>query len=295
VTVNLRTIPTIPLRMLGDRLPALVECAGVYMPISGFSELNERLAAAGKKAAPNPRNAAAGSLRQKDSSITAQRPLSVWVYGVGVVEGVELTSHWETLAWLRERGFRTNPFVERLDSVEAVAEACREWEHRRITLDYEIDGVVIKVDSLDQQRRLGALHQRPRWARAFKWAPMTAVPRLEKIAIRVGRTGALNPWAILEPVEAVASPFRARPAQREDINRKQIRERRDHPACRRRDSPVIGPAGAHRREHTSSGCRSAAPVRHARREAGGRGDAGAPTAPARLAASSRDQLGPGRR
>jgi DNA ligase (NAD+) len=250
VTVNLRTIPTIPLRMHGDRLPALVEVRGeVYMPISGFRELNERLAVGGKKAAPNPRNAAAGSLRQKDSAITAQRPLSVWVYGVGVVDGVELTSHWETLAWLRERGFRTNPYVERLESVEAVAGACREWEHRRTTLDYEIDGVVIKVDFLDQQRRLGALHQRPRWARAFKWAPMTAVTRLNKIAIRVGRTGALNPWAILEPVEVGGvTVSRATLHNEEDINRKQIREGDDVIIQRAGDviPQIVGPAGAHR-------------------------------------------------
>ena len=104
------------------------------------------------------------------------------------------------LEWLREHGLRTNPFAERLESIEEVAAACVEWEKRRLELDYEIDGVVIKVDSLDQQRRLGVLHSRPRWARAFKWAPLTAVTRLLEIRIRVGRTGALNPWAIMEPV-----------------------------------------------------------------------------------------------
>src|SRR5206468_5327167 len=116
-------------------------------------------------------------------------------------EGVELDSHWETLEWLAAHGFRRNPFAERLASIEEVAARCHEWERRRIELDYEIDGIVIKVDSLDQQRRLGALHQRPRWSRAFKWAPMTATTRLLEIRIRVGRTGALNPWAVLEPVE----------------------------------------------------------------------------------------------
>jgi DNA ligase (NAD+) len=202
VTVNLRTISTIPLRMLGDGLPALAEVRGeVYMPLSGFRELNERLAGTKQKLAPNPRNAAAGSLRQKDSSITASRPLAVWVYGVGASEGLELETHSGTLAWLREHGFRTNPFAQRLETIEEVAAACREWERKRAELDYEIDGIVIKVDSLDQQRRLGALHQRPRWARAFKWAPMTAQTKLVKIHIRVGRTGALNPWAQLEPVE----------------------------------------------------------------------------------------------
>ena len=122
------------------------------MPLSGFRELNERLAGTKQKVAPNPRNAAAGSLRQKDSSITATRPLAVWVYGLGASDGLELDSHWETLAWLREHGFRTNPYVERLESIEEVARRCAEWEQRRIELDYEIDGIVIKVDSLDQQR-----------------------------------------------------------------------------------------------------------------------------------------------
>jgi DNA ligase (NAD+) len=226
VTPNLRTISTIPLRMLGDDLPGLVEVRGeVYMPLSGFRELNERLVGTKQKVAPNPRNAAAGSLRQKDSSITATRPLAVWVYGVGASDGVDADSHCQTLAWLREHGFRTNPFVERLESIEEVALRCAEWEQRRIALDYEIDGIVIKVDSLDQQRRLGALHERPRWARAYKWAPMTAQTKLVKIHIRVGRTGALNPWAQLEPVEVGGVTVTTATLHNEDdINRKDIRE-----------------------------------------------------------------------
>jgi DNA ligase (NAD+) len=149
----------------------------------------------------------------------------VWVYGMGAREGLEVASHSDTLAWLSEHGFRTNPFAERLESIEDVARACADWEHRRIELDYEIDGIVIKVDSLDQQARLGALHERPRWARAYKWAPMTAQTKLEKIAIRVGRTGALNPWAMLEPVEVGGvTVSRATLHNEEDINRKDIRE-----------------------------------------------------------------------
>ena len=226
VTVNLRTIKTIPLRMLGDGAPSVLEVRGeVYMPLSGFRELNERLAGTKQKVAPNPRNAAAGSLRQKDSSITASRPLAVWVYGVGASEGLEHESHWETMQWLRERGFRTNPFAERHESLEAVARACTEWETRRVELDYEIDGIVVKVDSLDQQRRLGALHSRPRWARAFKWAPMTAQTKLNKISIRVGRTGALNPWGQLEPVVVGGvTVSNATLHNEDDINRKDIRE-----------------------------------------------------------------------
>jgi DNA ligase (NAD+) len=250
VTVNLRTINAIPLRMLGDHTPALIEVRGeVYMPLSGFRELNERLQAEGKKPTPNPRNAAAGSLRQKDSSITAARPLSFWAYGVGAHEGVALASHWETLQWLKGHGFPINPFAQRLGSIEAVAEACRDWERRRAELDYEIDGIVIKVDDYDQQRRLGALHQRPRWARAFKWAPMTATTRLEKIMIRVGRTGALNPWALLRPVEVGGvTVSRATLHNEEDINRKQIREGDDVIVQRAGDviPQIVGPAGAHR-------------------------------------------------
>ena len=251
VTVNLRTIPTLPLRLLGSASPKLVEVRGeVYMPLSGFRELNERLVADGKKPTPNPRNAAAGSLRQKNSAITAERPLSIWAYGVGARDGLELTSHWQTLEWLREHGFPTNPFAERLDSIEAVAAACRAWEKRRAELDYEIDGIVIKVDDLAQQRVLGALHSRPRWARAFKWAPMTAVTRLNKILIRVGRTGALNPWALLEPVEVGGVTIsRATLHNEEDINRKDIREGDDVVVQRAGDviPQIVGPAGAHRR------------------------------------------------
>jgi DNA ligase (NAD+) len=248
VTINLRTIKAIPLVIQGEA-PALIEVRGeVYMPLSGFREFNERLLTEGKSTAPNPRNAAAGSLRQKNSAITAERPLSIWVYGTGQVEGVEFGGQFEMLQWLRERGFRTNPYAERLESVEDVAAACREWEQRRVELDYEIDGIVIKVDSLDQQRRLGALHSRPRWARAFKWAPMTAQTKLLKIHIRVGRTGALNPWAVLEPVEVGGvTVSRATLHNEEDINRKQIREGDVVVVQRAGDviPQIVGPAGAH--------------------------------------------------
>jgi DNA ligase (NAD+) len=226
VTVNLRTIDAIPLRLLGDDPPAVLEVRGeVYMPLSGFRAFNERLAEAGLKLAPNPRNAAAGSLRQLDPRITASRPLSIWIYGSGHRDGVEFESHFESLEWLRARGLRANPHVERLASIEEVARRTAEWERERFELDYEIDGVVVKVDSLDQQRRLGALHDRPRWARAYKWAPATAETTLEKIAIRVGRTGALNPWAMLEPVQVGGvTVSRATLHNEEDINRKDIRE-----------------------------------------------------------------------
>jgi DNA ligase (NAD+) len=249
VTVNLRTIPSVPLRMRGEGFPPVAEVRGeAYMPLSGFRELNARIAELGQNLAPNPRNAAAGSLRQKDSSITASRPLAVWVYGLGAAEGLRLASHWETLEWLREHGFRTNPFAERLDSIEEVAKRCRDWELRRLDLDYEIDGIVIKVDALEQQAVLGALHQRPRWARAFKWAPMTAETKLSTIAIRVGRTGALNPWAMLEPVQVGGvTVSRATLHNEEDINRKDIREG-DRVIVQRAGDvipQIVGPAGPH--------------------------------------------------
>ncbi|HYM64000.1 MAG TPA: NAD-dependent DNA ligase LigA [Gaiellaceae bacterium] len=229
ITVNLRTIRSIPLSLRlprGEAPPPVLEVRGeIYFPLSGFRELNKRLASEGKKSAPNPRNAAAGTLRQLDSSITAARPLAIWVYGSGYREAVDVETQWELLEWLRERGFRTNPYSERLETIEEVAEACRAWETRRIELDYEIDGIVIKVDSIDQQRRLGALHSRPRWARAFKWAPLTAQTKLSRIHIRVGRTGNLNPWAQLEPVHVGGvTVSTATLHNQEDINRKDIRE-----------------------------------------------------------------------
>ena len=250
VTVNLRTIRSIPLTLQGD-VPPLMEVRGeVYFPLSGFRRFNEEQVAAGKAPAPNPRNAAAGSLRQLDSRITAARPLAVWVYGTGYREGVAPDTHFETLAWLRERGFRTNPFAERFESIEEVAKAIEGWEQRRAELDYEIDGIVIKLDAFDQQQRLGALHERPRWARAFKWAPLTAETKLEKIAIRVGRTGALNPWAILEPVNVGGvTVSRATLHNEEDINRKQIREG-DRVIVQRAGDvipQIVGPAGKHAR------------------------------------------------
>jgi len=254
VTVNLRTIRSIPLSLTlpdGEPPPPLLEVRGeVYFPLSGFRRLNEQLVAEGKKAAPNPRNAAAGTVRQLKSEITASRPLAIWVYGSGYREGVELETHVGMLEWLRERGFRTNPFAERLDTIEEVASACAEWERRRVELDYEIDGIVIKVDSLDQQERLGALHERPRWARAFKWAPMTAETKLLGIHIRVGRTGALNPWAQLEPVEVGGvTVSTATLHNEEDINRKDIREGDTVIVQRAGDviPQVVGPAGPHAR------------------------------------------------
>jgi len=250
VTPNLRTIAAVPLALRegGDAPPVLEVRGEVYFPLSGFRRFNEEQVAQDKKPAPNPRNAAAGSLRQLDPKVTAARPLSIWVYGTGHREGLELPTQWATLEWLRERGFRTNPFAERLQTIEEVAKACRDWEKRRVELDYEIDGIVIKVDSLVQQERVGSLHGRPRWARAYKWAPLTAQTKLLKIHIRVGRTGALNPWATMEPVEVGGvTVSRATLHNEEDINRKEIREGDIVIVQRAGDviPQIVGPAGAH--------------------------------------------------
>jgi DNA ligase (NAD+) len=254
VTANVRAIEAVPLRMrlpAGETPPMRFEVRGeVYFPLSGFARFNAAQVAVGKKEAPNPRNAAAGSLRQLNPAVTAERPLSIWIYGAGVHDAPEApTTQSEMLAWLRERGFRTNPHTERLETIEAVAEACARWETRRAELDYEIDGVVIKLDSFEQQQRLGSLHERPRWARAYKWAPSTAITTLTKIHIRVGRTGALNPWAELEPVQVGGvTVSTATLHNEEDINRKDIREGDLVIVQRAGDviPQVVGPAGEHR-------------------------------------------------
>ena len=253
VTANVRAIEAVPLRMRvpdGETQLPLFEARGeVYFPLSGFARFNAAQVAAGKKEAPNPRNAAAGSLRQLNPAITAERPLSLWIYGAGVHEGTTPESHFVMLGWLRERGFRTNPHAERFETIEDVAAACEQWESRRAGLDYEIDGIVIKVDSFVQQQRLGALHERPRWARAFKWAPSTAITTLKHVHIRVGRTGALNPWAELEPVQVGGvTVSTATLHNEEDINRKGIRESDLVIVQRAGDviPQVVGPAGEHR-------------------------------------------------
>ena len=253
VTANLRTIQAIPLRLRdvdGEHMPTRLEVRGeVYFPLDGFARFNEAQLSAGRKPAPNARNAAAGSLRQLNPAVTAERPLSIFVYGMGVFEGAERpATQWDALAWLRERGFRTNPEAERLDSIDAVVERCEAWEDRRVELGYEIDGIVVKVDSFDQQTRLGSLHGRPRFARAFKWAPTAAVTRLVKIHVRVGRTGVLNPLAELEPVHVGGVTVSSATLHNEDdIRRKDIREGDLVIVQRAGDviPQVVGPAGEH--------------------------------------------------
>ncbi len=228
VTQNLRTIGAVPLRIQnpGKRPPRLVEVRGeVYLPLRDFARLNEQQAAAGQRTFANPRNSAAGSLRQLDPQVTASRPLSIWCYGIGASEGLDHSTHFESIEWLRGHGFKVNQEVELHADIDSVLEACRRWEERREDLDYEIDGVVIKINDYETQAALGVVGREPRWAIAFKFAPTTAVTKLEKIGVNVGRTGNLIPYAILEPVQVGGvTVSRATLHNEEDLERKDIRE-----------------------------------------------------------------------
>jgi DNA ligase (NAD+) len=224
VTQNLRTIKAIPLKI--EDAPELVEVRGeIYLPIAGFTKVNEQRVQDEQPTFANPRNAAAGSLRQLDSSITATRPLSIWCYGVAALRGWEPTAHSESLEWLRERGFKVNDDISILHGVDEVAERCRWWENRRDALDFEIDGVVIKVDDRGLQRELGVAGREPRWAVAWKFPPTTATTKLNKIVWNVGRTGHLLPFAMLEPVHVSGvTVSTATLHNEEDLERKDVRE-----------------------------------------------------------------------
>jgi DNA ligase (NAD+) len=225
VTQNLKTIGDIP-HSIGPEAPPLVEVRGeVYLPLAGFARLNEEQAAAGQKTYANPRNSAAGSLRQLNPEVTRSRPLSIWCYGIGASEGLNHRRHSESIAWLRDHGFKVNEEVEVHRDIESVIETCKRWEERREDLEYEIDGVVVKIDDYEVQQALGVVGREPRWAIAFKFAPTTAVTRLEKIEVNVGRTGNIIPWARLEPVQVSGvTVSKATLHNEEDIARKDIRE-----------------------------------------------------------------------
>jgi DNA ligase (NAD+) len=224
VTQNLRTIKAIPLRI--DDGPALVEVRGeVYLPIAEFRALNERRTEAGEAAFANPRNSAAGSIRQLDPTLAAERPLSIWCYGVGATRGIDFPTHTAELDWLRERGFKVNPDAARHEGIEEVVERCRWWEGRREELDFEIDGVVVKVDERALWRELGVVGREPRWAIAWKFPPTTATTKLRKIVWNVGRTGHLLPFAMLEPVHVDGvTVSTATLHNEEDLARKDVRE-----------------------------------------------------------------------
>ncbi len=227
ITANLKTIRTIPLRLMRDSgIPSLVEVRGeAYLPLSAFNRANEERAAAGESLFANPRNAAAGALRQLDPRATASRPLAFFAYSVGRVEGLQLKTQMEILERLAGWGFPVNPNCRHQDTLDDVVRYCGEWEGKRNTLDYDIDGIVVKVNLLDYQERLGVVSRDPRWAVAYKFPGQVATTRLLKIEINVGRTGALNPYAVLEPVQLAGVTIRTATLHNEDdIRRKDIRE-----------------------------------------------------------------------
>ncbi len=223
VTHNLRTIPTVPLRI--DDAPPFVEVRGeVYMSVSDFAAVNERRAEAGQSTFMNPRNSAAGRVRQLDPRLAAERPLRLWAYAIGAADGLELRSQSEALAWLRDRGFPVNPDIVRLDTEDEVVARCLEWQQRRGALDFEIDGVVVKVDDFELQRRLGVVGRDPRWAIAWKFPPTTKVTRLLAIEWNPGKFGDLHPFAVLEPVHVGGVTVKlATLHNEEDLARKDLR------------------------------------------------------------------------
>jgi len=225
ISENLRTIRSIPMRLLAKDAPSRFEVRGeVYIPKAAFERLNQELAGRGDKLFMNPRNAAAGSVRQKDPRVTARRPLDIWVYQLGWAEGPYPSSHWETLHWLGEMGFRINPLIARYESLERVEQHYRQWADRRHELEYEIDGMVVKVDPFQHYERLGVVGREPRWAIAYKFPPIQATTTLHRIEINIGRTGSLNPYAVLEPVRVGGVIVKqATLHNEEDIRRKDIR------------------------------------------------------------------------
>ncbi|HEY8447168.1 MAG TPA: NAD-dependent DNA ligase LigA [Thermomicrobiales bacterium] len=229
VTPNLRTIKTLPLRLhpaQGRDLPEVIEVRGeVYMRKADFEALNQRILADGGEPFMNPRNAAAGSLRQLDARITASRPLRFVAYGIGYIQnGFTIRSHWESLELLRELGFPTPTDAQRASTVDEVWEQCQAWQERRDQLEFEIDGVVIKVDDLRTQEELGFVGREPRWATAYKFPAIQKTTVVEDIVINVGRTGTLNPLAILQPVNIGGVIVkRASLFNEDEINRKDIR------------------------------------------------------------------------
>lgn len=202
ITANLRTIKSIPLRLRGQKVPSVVEVRGeVYMPYQAFDDLNHRQEEAGKPVFANARNAAAGSVRQKDTAATAARGLDIWVYQLGLMEGEsEFLSHYETMEYLQTLGFRTNPASSAVATVDEVHRYVERAEKERHDMAYQTDGVVIKVDSLAEQDQLGFTAKAPRWAIAYKFPPEEQVTTLKDIWINIGRTGAATPFALLDPV-----------------------------------------------------------------------------------------------
>ena len=222
-TSNVRTIRTLPQRLRGEHLPDRVEVRGeIYMSIKSFEKLNEEMQ--DNRIFANPRNAAAGSLRQKDPRITASRHLDFFGYQIGYIQGMDIQNQWDALASIRAWGFSVNPNVFLAHSMEEVIAFCKQWEQKRFDLPYEIDGVVVKINDFFQQQELGTVARDPRWAIAFKYPPTQVATKLLNIDVNIGRTGAVNPWAMLEPVNIRGvTVSRASLHNEGDIQRKDLR------------------------------------------------------------------------
>ena len=226
VTSNLRPIQDLPLRLLGDHPPALLEVRGeVYMTHQELARLNEVLAEKGERLLANPRNATAGSLKLLDPRQSAQRRLRFFAHSAGVVEGLEAADHMEFLTAVHKLGLPTTPEVKCFDSLEAAIEHCNDWIERTHTLNFEIDGLVLKVNRFDQRRRLGATSRAPRWMIAYKFEKYEATTKLQDIRIQVGKTGTLTPVADLEPVQLAGTTVsHASLHNADEIERKDIRK-----------------------------------------------------------------------
>ncbi len=224
VTRNLRTIRSIPLALQGNPPPYLEVRGEVYMPVASFRRLNEERAELGEPLFANPRNSGAGTIRQLDPKVTASRNMQIWVYSLGETPGLPPQNHWDALTWLQSLGFRTNPNNRLCQTLEEVKDYYHEWLERRHELPYESDGIVVKVNPFNYQNALGVAGREPRWAIAYKFPAERAVTRLLKIGLNVGRTGSLNPYAVLEPVTLSGATLRhASLHNEEDIRRKDIR------------------------------------------------------------------------
>ena len=242
VTQNLKTIKSIPMRLLTSQcqgargkgqeleisnltIPSRLEIRGeVFLPLKAFEKINREREKSNEPFFANPRNAAAGSLRQLDPRITASRPLDIFCYGVGTVVGIKFKSHFETLGALKAFGFKVNPLIKVCKDIEDVLDYHKEMEKNRAKLPYEVDGIVIKVNDLELQEKLGVLTRSPRWALAYKFKPIEEITKIHKIEIGVGRTGALTPVAIMEPVEIGGVTIeRATLHNQDEIDRKDVR------------------------------------------------------------------------
>ena len=225
ITANLRTIPAVPLRLMVDSPPGIIEVVGeVFMPEESFERLNEERLQQRVSLFANPRNAAAGSLRQLDPAVTSRRNLSMVTFSVGSSTNPPPRTQWETLSYLEKLGFRLGRNAARVETIEDAIRFCLEWQEKREDLDFEIDGVVVKVDSLEQQELLGATSKSPRWAIAYKFPPEEKTTTVLDIQVGVGRTGALTPVAVLAPVRVAGSTVSHATLHNEDeARRKDVR------------------------------------------------------------------------